>query len=180
MGLDFQSNMKLPDSVDLGPTKRRVRRQSSAPESDPLEEGHLGEDPVINIGTPGPKKTGVVSMLQPVGDAHIKLRVRLSVHESYAVVAPDKDMCRDMGYVNLRHSTVQRIHNTNAFQIVPQDCDANVLTFYTQDSDVEDWLKSLQTSNRSTLRRPSRPSTGPKRRWSAPGGCFMPSVTEED
>jgi len=161
--------------------RKRLQRLPSSPEMQISEEG-TSFTVVGTLPDPHPKKTGVVSMVHPTPNgANIKLRVRLSVHNSYAVVSPDKEITRDMGYVNLRRSSVERIENTNAFQIVPKDCDANVLTFYvSQEKDLVDWLDTLRGNETSNLLRRTRsPHCGTTRRWSAPVGTFMP-VIEED
>ena len=174
------------NNLNLSERRRHLQRLPSSPEMTISEEGTS----YTSLGTlpdPHPKKTGVVSMVHPAPNGStIKLRVRLTVHDSYAVVSPDKEITRDMGYVNLRRSSVERIENANAFQIVPKDCDANVLTFYvSQEKDLVDWLDLLQgklqaNDTSKVLRRTRSPQhSGSTRRWSAPVGTFMP-VIEED
>lgn len=179
------NQLRLSEHETNSPAQRKqLRRGSSDTDSETPDSGPPSpRDPL----DPHPRKTGVVSMVHPTpSGSNVKLKVRLSVHDSYAVVSPDKEVTRDMGYVNLRRSSVERIKNTNAFQIVPQDCDANALTFYvSQEKDLLDWMDSLNCSETPSplLRRPYSPSRGPcrrpTRRWSAPVGTFMPAIEED-
>ena len=90
-----------------------------------------------------PRKAGAVYMLQ----GRRKVRVRLSVHynhfERFAVVSQEKIICKDYGFINLRNCTI-RENGDNCFQILPRDCDGNVLTFTVSSSqEVKDWLQAL-------------------------------------
>jgi len=175
-------NLRLPDCE--GSTsfahRRPLQRLASSPAF--ISETDTSECTLGALPHPHPKKTGVVSMMHPTSSGkNVKLRVRLSVHHSYAVVSPDKEVTRDLGYVNLRRSSVERIKNTNAFQIVPQDCDANTLTFYVnQENDLADWMDSLRGNDKTShlLRRTHKPQGPPSRRWSAPVETFMPVIEE--
>ena len=110
-----------------------------------------------------PRKAGSVFLFQ----GRRKLRVRLSVHynhfERFAVVSQDKILCKDCGYINLRNCTI-RESGDNSFQILPRDCDGNVLTFTVPSSlEAKDWLKALNMGRQggSPLRSSLMQKQGP-------------------
>ena len=90
-----------------------------------------------------PRKAGAVYMIQ----GRRKVRVRLSVHhkhfEQYVVVSQERLLCKDCGFINLRNCTIKE-NGENCFQILPKDCDGNILTFaVSTPQEVKDWLQVL-------------------------------------
>ena len=112
-----------------------------------------------------PRKAGTVFMFE----GRRKIRVRLSVHynhfERFAVVSQDKVLCKDCGYINLRNCTVRETGD-NSFQIIPRDCDGNMLTFTVPSSqEVKEWLQALnigRPQGGSPLRSARMPKQGPQ------------------
>ena len=134
-----------------------------------------------------PRKAGAVYMLQ----GRRKVRVRLSVHynhfERFAVVSQEKIICKDCGFINLRNCIV-RENGENCFQILPKDCDGNVLTFTVPSSqEVKDWLQALNMGRpqggsplRSVLPSKGSHVLSPKRRISQKRQpTLLPAVAEE-
>ncbi len=135
----------------------KMRSNELRIESKPVLDSEMNPDGLH------PKKTGFICMFQTVAGQPRRCRVRLSVYETsfdhYAVVSQDKAICAACGYINLKSATVQIIDNTRlTFQIIPKDCDANILTLaVSSQKELKDWLSVLDNGTESQDSPPSSP-----------------------
>ena len=146
-----------------------------------------------------PRKSGSVFLLNRAGGRSRKVPVVLSLYcgsfDRYAVVSQDRLMCKDCGFINLRHSAVSRLTSGNnnnsdelSFQIIPTKCDGQSLVFSVRHRrDLDDWLTALTpddseyTPPAPVLRRPVE-SLGKRPRPASIIGkhITLPALVEEE
>ncbi len=115
----------------------------------------------LTCSTASPRKTGTVYILQGRRRQRVRLSVYYSHFEKYAVVSQDKVLCKDSGYINLRHCIVRETAD-NSFQILPRDCDGNILTFTVSSSqEAKDWVQALGRGQQGES--PLRPALLPRK-----------------
>lgn len=146
-----------------------------------------------------PRKSGAVFLLNRTGGRARKVPVVLSLYcgsfDRYAVVSQDRLMCKDCGYINLRHSAVSRLDSSNnnnsddlSFQIVPTKCDGQSLVFSVRHRrDLDDWLTALTPEDGEcsppapVLRRPGESLSKRPRPISIIGKhSALPALLEEE
>ena len=137
--------------------KDTTMRKELSCENAPL--GMMAGDVPHSRGTNGarPCKSGSVFLRYPqTGGRSRRVPVVLSLYcgtfDRYAVVSQDRLMCKDCGYINLRHSAVSRLDSSNnsssneelSFQIIPTKCDGQSVVFSVgHRRDLDDWLEAL-------------------------------------
>ena len=148
------------DTVDTTETAEisndTTMRKELSCENAPL--GMMAGDVPHSRGTNGtrPCKSGAVFLRHPqTGGRSRRVPVVLSLYcgtfDRYAVVSQDRLMCKDCGYINLRHSAVSRLDSSNnssneelSFQIIPTKCDGQSVVFSVRHRrDLDDWLEAL-------------------------------------
>lgn len=79
-------------------------------------------------------------------DVRVVLKVYRTSLEHFAVIYPDKAVCKPFGFINLKNCRVQLLrNNTRVMQIVQKSCDGGVLTFRADTPvDAKMWLDCLR------------------------------------
>ncbi|XP_049791391.1 uncharacterized protein LOC126198848 [Schistocerca nitens] len=103
----------------------------------------------------------------------VQVKVYRTSLEHFAVVFPQKKVCRPLGVVNLRHATVSRPEGAPlAFSVRHKGCDAAdaSLTFVAATArDLDSWLEAFSPA------APSSPSA-----TAAAAPCPLPAVAEDE
>lgn len=91
-------------------------------------------------------------------DLRVVVKVYRTSLEHFAIIYPDKVICKPFGFVNLKHCRVQLLRNNAlVMQVVQQSCDGGIVTFRA-DSPLEakTWLDCLQSKTRFSSSSPKR------------------------
>lgn len=116
---------------------------------------------VINNPKPSPVcsevKSGSLTLIAVNGRRQgVNVKVYHTSHEHFAVLYPQKKICRPLGVINLRHTGVESINEKQqiGFKVRQQGYDTPMtLTFLCESSrDLESWLGAFTSRTSPTLR----------------------------
>ena len=130
-----------------------------------------------------PVKSGPVFIQQRTGGQTSKLRVILTVYttrfEHYAVISQERILCKDSGFINLKHCKAQKLNNNEgSFEISLKDGDLGSLTITpVHSSELKDWISAVNSESQKST--PCRLLPGRTRSLEIPRTPLMPTLAEE-
>jgi len=103
-------------------------------------------------------RCGGLTMVNACGcknDVRVVVKVYRTTLEHFAVVYPDKVVCKPIGFINLKNCSVGCLMNSSrTVQIVQKSCDGGLLTFRAESpSEAKKWMEAFQNNkmNRKSL-----------------------------
>lgn len=105
-------------------------------------------------------KSGSITLVSPNGRTQgVNVIVYQTTLEHFAVLYPQKKICRPLGVINLKNTKIERVRDNKSscgFRVCQQGFDANLtLTFLCDPRDLDSWMDAFKCKINTTLKHQS-------------------------